>query len=117
MKQSPSDIVLVEGDNELNVQMAPARIGSFTLFGTGFHSLATRWRVGSYGDGGYDQRYLYTWRSISKSFEIIDADLDNCRMRVTQRRDGIVKWDWYGPFSGLVDGGTHTLNLETGEME
>lgn len=111
---------LVKGNNELNVAMIPIalpeRIGSFTLYATNFHPDATRWRTIYKDHTHQDNRYLYTWRSLDRSFGIVDIDLNYCEIRVTQRKDGLIGAVWYGPFSELTDGGTYILNLVEGVL-
>jgi len=98
------------------VTALPGRIGSFTLYAINFDSRATRWRTIYRDDTHQDNRYLYTWRSLASSFEIIDIDLDHCEIRVSQRKNGLIGATWYGPFSGIADGGDYVLDLVEGTL-
>lgn len=125
MKQPPGDIVIVEGNNELNVQMVPlaAAMGFITLYGTGFDVKGSwcwfaQWYYAEIDRWRTNPDDYYTCRGPGDPCTPRDPiNLNNLLIRV---REGSPEYGWslHGPFGPFVvsDGGVYTINVETGEL-
>ena len=142
MRHLLGDIVIVEGNNELNVQLVPiAKLGMITLYGIGVppHSGApwpTEWTVSwyyaeygkyignveYYPPAGFETRWKWITDPCTPPEPI---DLSNLRVKIeTYAEDeicpftgfrGACMWPVYGPFV-VEDGGIYTIDVTTGEL-
>lgn len=122
MEQKSGDIVLVEGNNELNVQMAPLLIkGMITLYGENFPVRGTDWNwcASWYYDGAYRTNIddYYGWRGPNDPCTPPDPiDLSNLLFYI---QEGSYEYGYsakyFGPFV-VEDGKAYTINWQTREL-
>lgn len=131
------DIVVVEGNNELNVQLVPigAALGFITLYMTGVST--QEWQAGWYYAAEDIFRYHRedyqgvpdtSWRAPYDPCTPppeYPIDLNNLIVKITTFSyihtcphtgyKGNCRWGEFGPFV-VKDGGVYTINIATGEL-